>query len=160
MATREIRRLMLAVAAAAVLGGCSALGRQLFKRPGVTLRDVRLTGLGATGGNLDVALGVYNPNGYRLDATSLHYHLMVDTISVADGGLTDRHAFPGGDTTVVHLPVRFSYAGVMAAQRELQQTGAIEYHVDGDITVDSPVGSRTFPFKARGRFTTLNARIH
>ena len=47
-----MRRLMLvAVAAAiAVAAGCSALGKQAFKEPVVTLQDVRVNGLGITGG--------------------------------------------------------------------------------------------------------------
>ncbi|HUX34863.1 MAG TPA: LEA type 2 family protein [Gemmatimonadaceae bacterium] len=160
MNARTIRKLVLAAVAVAALGACATLGRQLFRQPAVTLRDVRLVGLGVTGGNLDVVLGVYNPNGYRLDATSLHYHLMVDTVEVADGEITDRQAFQGGDTTIVHLPVRFSYAGVGAAGRELTQTGAVNYKVLGDITVDSPVGTRSFPFTSTGRFTTVDAKIH
>lgn len=160
MTPRTIRKLVLSTVAVGALGACATLGRQLFKRPSVALRDVRLVGLGVTGGNLDVVLGVYNPNGYRLDATRLHYHLMVDTVEVADGELTDRQAFQGGDTTIVHLPVRFSYAGVGAAGRELTQTGAVNYKVVGDITVDSPAGTRSFPFASTGRFTTVDAKIH
>jgi LEA14-like dessication related protein len=160
MTQGSIRRVILVMAACGLVGGCAMLGRQLFKRPVVQLRDVRLAGLGFAGGNLDVVLAVYNPNGYRLDATNLHYHLLVDTVDVADGDVVARSVFRGGDTTVVHLPVQFSYAGIGAAGRELTQTGAVNYRVVGDITVDSPVGSRTFPFTSRGRFTTVNATIH
>lgn len=142
------------------VAGCSTLGRQVFREPVVELRDVRLTGLGVTGGNLDVVLAVYNPNGYRLDATSGHYRVLVDSLQVATGDITDRSRFTGGDTTVVHLPVQFSYAGVGAAARELTQTGAVNYKVIGDLTVDSPIGSRTFPFTSTGRFTTVSARVH
>ncbi|HEY5219256.1 MAG TPA: LEA type 2 family protein, partial [Gemmatimonadaceae bacterium] len=79
---------------------------------------------------------------------------------LASGEITDRDTFKGGDTTIVHLPVRFSYAGVNAVERALSQSGAVKYQVVGDLTVDSPIGSRTFPFTSRGRFTTLNAKIH
>lgn len=149
---------ILALAAVA-LAGCAVLGRAVFKQPVVQLRDVRLAGLGLTGGNLDVVLAVYNPNGYQLDATNLHYRLLVDTVEVANGAVTQRNAFRSGDTTMVHLPVTFSYAGVGAAGRELTQNGAVNYKVVGDITVDSPIGNRTVPFTSTGRFTTVNARI-
>ncbi len=160
MARRPISKRLLLTGVLLVVGGCATLGRQLFKRPVVELRDVRLAGLGITGGNLDVVLAVYNPNGYQLDATSLHYRLLVDTIEVANGDVTGRHVFRGGDTTIVHLPVQFSYTGVGAAGRELTQPGAVNYNVVGDITVDSPIGSRTFPFTSKGRFTTVNGTIH
>lgn len=160
MPTRFRTRWLLGAALVAAVTGCSLIGRQLFKRPSVVLQDVRLTGLGVSGGNLDVVLRVYNPNDYRLDATRLHYHLMVDTIPVAEGELSDRDSFQGGDTTTVHLPVRFTYAGVGAAGRQLLQTGAVNYTVVGDLTVDSPIGSRSFPFRSSGRFSTVNASIH
>ncbi|MDE3216421.1 MAG: LEA type 2 family protein, partial [Gemmatimonadota bacterium] len=145
--------LIVAALAAVALAGCSALGRAVFRQPVVELRDVRLAGLGLTGGNLDVVLAVYNPNGYQLDATDLHYRVLVDSVEVADGAVAQRNAFRSGDTTVVHLPVQFSYAGVGAAGRELTQSGAVNYKVVGDITVGSPIGNRTFPFTATGRFT-------
>mgnify|MGYP003350877281 CR=1 FL=1 len=34
----------------------------------VTVQDVRLTGIGLTGGSLDVLVNVKNPNDFRLDA--------------------------------------------------------------------------------------------
>ncbi len=160
MVRTSVSKVVWMAGALAVMAGCATLGRQFFKQPTVVLRDVRLAGLGITGGNLDVVLAVYNPNGYQLDATSLHYRLLVDTVEVADGNVSERSAFRGGDTTIVHLPVTFSYAGVGAAGRELTQTGAVNYRVVGDITVDSPIGSRTFPFTSSGRFTTVNATIH
>ena len=160
MSTRIVKRRLWIAAALVLAGGCSFLGRRVFKQPTVLLQDVRLTGLGITGGNLDVVLRVYNPNGYQLDATRMHYQVMVDTIPVAGGEVTDANRFPGGDTTTVHIPVQFSYAGVGAAGRELAQSGAVNYKVIGDLTVGSPIGSRTSPFTATGRFSTVNARIH
>ena len=64
-----MRRLMLgaATAAIALVAGCSVLGKQAFQQPIVHLQDVRINGVGLSGGNLDVKLSVYNPNGYRLE---------------------------------------------------------------------------------------------
>jgi LEA14-like dessication related protein len=158
--TGRARRWISGAAALALVGGCSAIGRQIFKQPTVELQNVRLTGLGVTGGNLDVVLRVYNPNGYRLDATRMHYQVKVDSIPFADGELSDRNQFASGDTTTVHIPVAFTYAGVGAAARELTQTGAVRYTVIGDLSVDTPIGGHTFPFTASGTFSTINARIH
>ena len=155
----RMKRFLVGVLALVAIGGCSFLGRQLFKQPVVTLRDVRLVGLGVFGGNLDVVVSVYNPNDYQLDATQLRYQLLVDTVAVADGTLTDRQAFRSGDSTIVHIPVQFSYNGVNAAGRQLMQTGAVDYQIVGDVTVGSPIGTRTFPFTSRGRFSTLNSKL-
>lgn len=153
-----MRRLALAVAASAavVVAGCSALGRQAFQQPVVNLKNVQVRGLGITGGNLDVMLSVYNPNHYRLDATRLTYRvdLAGDSITIASGALDSRFTVQETDSTVVTIPVTFTYAGVGAAGRSILATGAVNYHVLGDVTVGSPVGNFTVPYSSTGRFTT------
>ena len=139
------------------LAACAALGRQAFQNPVVNLRDVRLLGLGTTGGNLEVHLSVYNPNNYRLDATRLTYRVFVgDTVNVAGGALDTRSTVEAGDTTIVKIPVSFSYAGVGAAGMQLLRTGSVVYRVAGDVTVGSIVGNFTVPYSATGQFNTMS----
>src|SRR3954452_15231224 len=142
-----MKRLALLVAASAVLGGaaCSTLGRAAFQNPVVNLRGVSVRGVGLTGGTLDVQLSVYNPNGYRLDATRLSYRVAMagDSITVATGALDNRFTVQNNDSTTITIPVNFTYAGLGAAGRSLLNTGAVSYHVLGDVTVGSPVGNFT-----------------
>lgn len=153
-----MRKLAFAVAASAALASaaCSMLGRQAFKDPVVNLKDVRLRGVGVTGGQLDVLLSVYNPNHYRLDATKLTYtvNMAGDSVHIADGSLDNRFTVNEGDSATVTIPVSFTYAGLGAAGRSLLATGAVNYHVLGNVTVGSPVGSFNVPFSQTGRFTT------
>jgi len=153
-----MRRLAVIVAASAALAGgaCSTLGKAAFKQPVVNLKDVRVRGLGVTGGSLDVLLSVYNPNHYRLDATRLTYRVMLagDSVLVANGAMDSRFTVQDNDSTTVTIPVSFSYAGIGAAGRSILNTGAVNYHVTGDVTVGSPVGNMTVPFSSQGRFTT------
>jgi LEA14-like dessication related protein len=154
---RKLFRVMsvtTALATAAV--GCSTLGRAAFQNPVVHLRDVRVRGIGLNGGSLDVLLSVYNPNHYRLDATRLTYRVALagDSITLASGALDSRFTVQDNDSTTVTIPVSFSYAGVNAAGRSILNTGAVDYHVLGDVTVGSPVGSFTVPYSSTGRFTT------
>ena len=153
-----MRKLALAAigAALAATAGCSVLGRAAFQNPIVHLRDVRVRGLGLTGGSLDVLLSVYNPNHFRLDATELTYkvNLAGDSVTVASGALSDRFTVQDNDSTVVTIPVSFTYAGIGAAGRSILSTGAVDYHVLGDVTVGSPVGSVRVPYSSTGRFTT------
>ena len=87
-----------------VVAACSALGRQAFQNPVVNLRDVRVLGLGTTGGQLEVQLGVYNPNNYRLDATRLTYRVFVgDSIGLASGAMDTRTTVQAGDSTIVKV---------------------------------------------------------
>jgi LEA14-like dessication related protein len=143
-------------AAAAAAIGCSTLGRAAFQNPVVHLRNVQVRGLGLTGGSLDVLLSVYNPNHYRLDATRLTYKVALagDSVTLATGALDSRFTVQDNDSTAVTIPVTFTYAGIGAAGRSILNTGAVDYHVLGDVTVGSPVGSFTVPYSSTGRFTT------
>lgn len=148
-----MRRILLAAAVAVV--GCTALGKQALRDPVVTLADVKVTGVGLNGGSLDVVLNVQNPNDFRLDATQLNYHVLVDTVPFANGTTTQRFTVEGKKTQQIHIPINFTYGGVGAAGRQLMNTGSVLYTVKGDVTVGSPVGNVTVPFSQTGRYSTL-----
>lgn len=146
----------LAAAAIVLAGACSFLGRQAFKQPIVHLNSVIVRGVGLTGGSLDVKLSVFNPNHYRLDATHMNYRVLLnsDSVTLASGSRDNAFTVGEGDSSIVTIPVDFTYAGLGAAERSLLNTGVVTYHVTGDITVGSTVGSFNVPFSQIGRFTT------
>ena len=146
--------LAVVLALGAATAGCSAF-RGSWKEPVVTFRDLKLVGVGTSGGSLEIQLSVYNPNSFRLDGTRLTYNLAVDSIAVGNGVLDQAFTVQEDDSTIVRLPVSFTYAGLGAAGRQLMQTGAVNYRVTGDITVDTPIGKRTRAYDRTGRFTTL-----
>jgi LEA14-like dessication related protein len=153
-----MRRLVLsaAVAAIATTAACSALGRQAFQQPVVQLKDVAVQGVGLTGGTVAVKLNVYNPNGYRLDATRLSYNLLIgDNVNLANGVLDSRYTVNGNDSTTVTIPVSFTYSGIGSAGRQLLNTGGVSYRVTGDVTVGTVVGNFTVPYSSTGRFTAM-----
>jgi LEA14-like dessication related protein len=121
----------------------------------VTFRNVEVKGIGLSGGTMDVLLSVYNPNGYRLEATRVSYRLMVDSVPLGDGVIDQRFAVRGGDSTIVRLPVSFSFAGLGSAGRQLLTRGAVNYRVLGDVTVNTPIGDFTRPFDRTGQFTSF-----
>jgi LEA14-like dessication related protein len=153
-----MRRLMWGAASAAIVAvaGCSMLGKQAFQQPIVHLQDVRVNGVGLTGGNLNVRLSVYNPNGYRMDATRMSYNVLVgDSVQFATGTVDNRFTVNGNDSSVVTIPVNFTYSGVGAAGRQLLNSGGVNYRVQGDVTVGTVVGNFTVPYTSTGRFNAL-----
>ena len=148
-------RLAVAVLAAGFLSACSTLGRATFKEPVVTLQEVSVTGIGLTGGSVDVVLQVYNPNGYKLDALKMTYQVDIGDIKLGDGELDGRFVVPRNDSSLVHLPVRFTYAGLGAAGRSLLNSGSVDYRVRGDFSVATPLGNFTRPYDRRGNYSTI-----
>ena len=139
----------------ALAGGCATLGRNVFEEPVVNFKNVRINGMGLDGGSLDVVLSVYNPNGFKLDATRLTYRLQVDSIDVGTGALDREFVVQENDSSLVRLPVSFTYAGLGAAGRQLIQSGSVNYRVLGDVTVRTRLGSFTRPYSGTGRFSAL-----
>ena len=152
---RKFALTAVAVASLAGTAACASLGRQVFKEPIVTFREMRINGLGLTGGSLDVVLNVYNPNNFRLDATRLTYNLMVDSVNFGSGAIDQQFVVQSGDSTLVRLPLTFTYAGIGNAGRQLLNTGTINYRVTGDVTVGTPLGNFTRPYDQSGRYTAL-----
>src|SRR5688572_8855902 len=152
-----MRKVAIIAAALAIASGagCASVGRQMLKEPVVTLQDVRLVGIGMTGGTLDVFLNIYNPNEFRLDASRLTYQVFADSVAVGGGTLEQQFTVQNGDSTTIRLPLTFTYSGLGAAARQMQNQGSVNYRVKGDIEVATPIGRFTRPYDQSGRFTLL-----
>ena len=150
-----MRKLLLATAFALTAAGCASLGKSAFASPKVTFQEMRLNGLGLTGGSLDVVLNVDNPNGFRLDATRMTYKLFIDTIAFGEGTVDQRLTVDEKSQTQVRIPVNFTYSGIGAAGRALLNTGTVPYRVQGDLTVATPVGNFTRPYDMNGHYSIL-----
>jgi LEA14-like dessication related protein len=149
-------KLMFAGLMGVAAAGCATLGRATFKEPVVHFQDARITGLGLNGGSVEVRLSLYNPNGFKLDGERLTYKLMVDSVTLGSGALADRFTVQEKDSTIVMLPLSFTYSGVGEAGRQLMSTGSVNYRVTGDVTVGTPLGNFTRPYDQTGRFSTLS----
>jgi LEA14-like dessication related protein len=141
--------------AAAAISACATLGLGSFKEPIVTFKDLRVRGLGLTGGSLDAYLNIYNPNGFKLDATRLTYNVMVGQNQLGTGELDSRFTVQNNDSTTVRIPIDFTYAGIGSAARQMMQSGSVPYTVTGDVTVGTPLGNFTRPYTGTGRFSAF-----
>lgn len=152
---RKFVMILTAATVTAAAGACASIGRSVFQEPVVSFKEVKINGLGLSGGDLDVVLSVYNPNGFNLKATRLTYQLLVDSTALGTGALDQLFNVPEKDSALVRLPISFQYAGLGAAGRQLLQSGSLNYRVRGDVTVDTPLGNFTRPYDRTGRYTAL-----
>jgi len=149
------RKILVAAMAAVAAGGCATLGAGGFQQPLVNFSDVKIRGLGLSGGSLDIVLSVYNPNGFNLNASRLTYKLMAEDKDLASGVLDHAFRVRDKDSTFVTIPVDFTYAALGAAGRQLLERGSVNYRVIGDITVDTQLGNFTVPYDRTGRFSSF-----
>ena len=80
-------KIALMLVAVAGMGACASLGMAGFREPIVSFKDVKVRGLGLSGGSLDAYLSIYNPNGFKLDATRLTYNVLVGQNQLGTGAL-------------------------------------------------------------------------
>ena len=123
--------------------GCATLGHALrFQEPDITLKEIRVTGLGLTGGTLDLALDVFNPNDYRLRSTRLELGIDLEQVHFGDALLETPLELPSQQHSLVTVPVRFEWAGLGAGARGLLTRQAIHFGLTGVATLGTPLGDR------------------
>ncbi len=152
--TRRTKIAAMFVAVAA-MGACASLGSGVFQEPIVTFKDLKVRGLGLSGGTLDAYVNVYNPNGFRLDASRLTYNVMVGQNQLGTGALNSRFTVQDRDSTTIRIPIDFTYAGIGAAGTQMMQQGSVPYTITGDVTVATPLGNFTRPYTGTGRFSAF-----
>lgn len=146
-----MRRLALVTLAALALSGCQTLLRQAFANPVVEVKDVRVKNIGLQGGAVDVILDVYNPNEYRVDAEKISYNFFVDSTRVVSGVMEQLLTLENKGRMEITVPVVFDYNAVNLAMREYLNKGALDYRVEGQFTLVTPLGRLTRPFTGTGR---------
>jgi LEA14-like dessication related protein len=131
--------------------GCKTLMQQAFASPVVSVTDVRIRNIGLSGGTIDVALDIQNPNEYRIDAEKISYNFFVDTTKIVSGEITQRLTLEEKGKTSITIPVNFDNTALQYAMRAYLMRGALDYKVDGLFTLITPVGRLTRPYSGTGR---------
>jgi LEA14-like dessication related protein len=133
-----------------LVAGCAGL-QSVFRNPDVNLQRVVVRGLGLTGGTMDLVVGVYNPNAFSLQGTRLQLGLDLEQSHVGDVEYTSAFQAQQGDTTVLTVPLVFSWSGVAGAVRTALGGGDLPYKLNGQLTVSTPIGQQQVPFSHEGR---------
>lgn len=148
---------MVVVGLAAV--GCASAAKHLFTAPTVLFRGIALESISPFGGRVRVNLLVHNPNAYSLSTSAMTYELFVrDTIAVARGADTLHRTVGGHDSLMVALPLDISLRGLALAANSVVGYGMVPYRLVGDVTADTPIGSRRIPFDQKGDFAPVKLR--
>jgi LEA14-like dessication related protein len=143
-------RLAGGILGAALLTGCAGLPGY-FKDPDVHLQRVVVRGVGLTGGTMDLMVGVYNPNAFALQGTKLQLGFDVEDSHVGDVEYNSGFQAQQGDTTVLTLPLSFTWNGLAGAARTALGYGELPYTMKGQLSVATPIGERTVAFTRQGR---------
>lgn len=145
------RRLLRPVGCVVAIIGCATLKNALhLQEPALQLQEVRITGLGLTGGSLDLALDVFNPNEFRLRTIRMELGIDLEQVHFGDALLENAVELPAQQHSLVIVPVRFEWAGLGAGAHGLLTRQAIRYGLTGVATLDTPIGDRRVNLHASG----------
>ncbi len=129
---------------------CATLGKLVFTEPDIQLQEINITGLGMTGGTLDLVFDVWNPNDYRIRSTRIEVGVDLEGTHFGDA-LLDRplDLSPTNHSRVV-VPVRFEWAGLGAGARALLTRQAVVYGITGAAIFDTPLGDQRVALQGKG----------
>ena len=146
-----MRRWIAGVCVAVAVAGCKTLASALhFSEPDVQLKEIQITGIGLSGGTLNLALDVYNPNDYRLRSTRLELGIDLEGTHFGDASLETPLELPSQQHTLVTVPVRFEWAGVGAGAQGLLTRQAIRFGLTGTAFLATPLGDRRVQVRSSG----------
>src|SRR5438128_11076719 len=103
----------------AALGSCATLRNVAFTEPDVQLQEIDITGIGLSGGTVDLVFDVYNPNDYRIRSTRLEVGIDLEDRHFGDALLERPLDLSRTNHSPVVVPVRFEWAGLGAAEKGL-----------------------------------------
>lgn len=139
------------LSALVTLSACATLRNALnFEQPQIELREIHVTGLGLSGGTMDLVFDVYNPNEYRLRSTRLEVGLQLAGTDFGEALIDKPLDLSPQNHSQVIMPVRFAWAGVGAGARSLLQSQALPYGLTGAVLLDTPIGERRVELKSTG----------
>jgi LEA14-like dessication related protein len=155
------RSLLLVAMSAGVLTSC--IGR--VRQPEIELTGVKLGGLGLRGGTMVAQLEIKNPNGFDLETAAITYDLKVSDraadketwVDFAKGTFEEKVTVGEGKTTMVEVPIEFTYASVGSAIRSIMDRGTFNYQVQGTVTLREPMRTE-IPYKHKGNISLQGAR--
>jgi len=137
--------------AATALTACATLKNALqFQQPDIALQEINVTGLGLTGGTLDLVFDVYNPNTYRLRSTRLEVDLRLAETDFGEALIDKPLDLSPENHSRVIMPVRFTWSGVGAAARSLLESQELPYGITGAVLLDTPLGERRVQVNGSG----------
>ena len=130
---------------------CATLGKLYFQEPQIQLQEINVTGIGISGGTMDLVFDIYNPNDYRIRSTRIEVALDLENTHFGDAYLERPLDLSPTNHSRVVVPTRFEWAGVGAGARALFTKQAINYALTGRVVLETPLGDKRVGLTGRGQ---------
>ena len=130
---------LLMVAAA----GCSSL----LQEPQVRVKSASLIGIDTAGADIELYLGVTNPNSYDIHLLGYTYDLRIMTLPIANGGHQEQVRFSAGQETDLRFPIRIPHGSLIELLKRRPDPDRIPYRLEASLNLASPLGDMKIPIE-------------
>jgi LEA14-like dessication related protein len=121
------------------------------KLPDISLDDVRISALSATGATLTFSLNMTNSNSFPVQLNGLDYGIQLGGIEFADGRMRDVSTLNKRGDTRVDIPVNISFFNLGHSAYRLLTGTSSDFDLTGAMQFKVPAkGIENFPFRKTG----------
>ena len=124
-----------------MLSGCASL----VQPPRVALKEASLVGLDTSGIDIELQLGISNPNPFDLSLLGYTFDLRVLAQPLSTGGMQETILFPAGRETGMRLPVRLKFSDLLEISRRAPDPDSIPYQLKALLQLRTPLGEMAVP---------------
>ena len=125
------------------ISGCASL----IMPPKVTVLSTNVVSVDTAGFDIELLIGVENPNPFDVSLLGYTYELQIMSVPVSSGGLQKGILFPSGQPVDVRLPFRVHHADLLGVIKRLPDFDRIPYSVDARLNLNTPFGEIVIPLK-------------
>lgn len=130
---------------------CSSF-KKVVKAPKVMLEDVKISSMRMNGLNLEIILGVQNPNGIDFDVKNLIYTLDINEKEVTSGKMIGSVLVKAKEKTLVSVPLTLKFSDILSSALMFLKQEGMPYRVKGS----AEIGPFTIPFDDSGNLKSAD----
>jgi len=126
-----------------------------LKLPVISLQSIKLNRLSFTGAEIDLAIGIDNPNSWGFIVNWLQYGLTINQANWASGQTTEKNNIPGKNNHTLHIPFTLNFLQIGSSlYQQISRGGSMNYQFSGKTSLSSSLemlGQFDLPFNLSGR---------
>jgi len=114
--------------------------------PRISIKSLKIKKLDFSGVDMELLLGVNNPNAFNLDIGSFDYQINLANQKAASGHAERLANIPAKRSGDIRLPLTVNFFGVASSLSPALTGQSIQCNIKGKAAVRSPFGMVTLPF--------------
>jgi LEA14-like dessication related protein len=113
----------------------------------ISITDVRVTGIGLTGANLEIVFNIRNPSGIAVTLDQLDYKIHGNNIYLGEGKINNVINVPARSNKTVSSSFVLDYSSADKVFGDELAEGTVNWKISGTACRNTPFGRMKVPFE-------------